>query len=110
AAAFDFLLCIDTHGVLHPSPTRRPSDLIDGTRQPTDRAALPGGIRALECKDDRSSRLRGAAHGAIEAAEPFLPLFLVLLLRHLLDRKSTRLNSSHVKNSYAVSCLKQKRS
>src|SRR5690606_42066509 len=26
-----------------------------------------------------------------------------------LDRKSTRLNSSHVKNSYAVFCLKQKR-
>src|SRR5436309_8486655 len=24
------------------------------------------------------------------------------------DRKSTRLNSSHVKNSYAVSCLKKK--
>src|SRR5690606_41436380 len=26
-----------------------------------------------------------------------------------LDRKSTRLNSSHVKNSYAVFCLKKKR-
>src|SRR5690606_42157997 len=26
------------------------------------------------------------------------------------DRKSTRLNSSHVKNSYAVFCLKKKRS
>src|SRR5690606_383287 len=25
------------------------------------------------------------------------------------DRKSTRLNSSHVKNSYAVSCLKKKK-
>src|SRR5690606_41030993 len=25
------------------------------------------------------------------------------------DRKSTRLNSSHVKNSYAVFCLKQKK-
>src|SRR5690606_41506786 len=27
---------------------------------------------------------------------------------NLLDRKSTRLNSSHVKNSYAVFCLKKK--
>src|SRR5690625_6818341 len=27
----------------------------------------------------------------------------------LLDRKSTRLNSSHVANSYAVFCLKQKK-
>src|SRR5690606_40286592 len=29
-------------------------------------------------------------------------------LDHLLDRKSTRLNSSHVKISYAVFCLKKK--
>src|SRR5690606_42129438 len=28
----------------------------------------------------------------------------------VVDRKSTRLNSSHVKNSYAVSCLKTQRS
>src|SRR5690625_6216655 len=28
---------------------------------------------------------------------------------HLLDRKSTRLNSSHVANSYAVFCLKKKK-
>src|SRR5438067_7169231 len=28
--------------------------------------------------------------------------------RHLLDRKSTRLNSSHVSISYAVFCLKKK--
>src|SRR5207302_6272149 len=30
-------------------------------------------------------------------------------LRALLDRKSTRLNSSHVKISYAVFCLKKKK-
>src|SRR5436309_10800765 len=29
--------------------------------------------------------------------------------RHVLDRKSTRLNSSHVKISYAVFCLKKKK-
>src|SRR5690606_40594886 len=28
--------------------------------------------------------------------------------RHVVDRKSTRLNSSHVKSSYAVFCLKKK--
>src|SRR5436309_11899567 len=34
----------------------------------------------------------------------------VLLPGHpVLDRKSTRLNSSHVKTSYAVFCLKKKR-
>src|SRR5690606_40743103 len=31
-------------------------------------------------------------------------------LRKLIDRKSTRLNSSHVKISYAVFCLKKKKS
>src|SRR5690606_41701322 len=30
-------------------------------------------------------------------------------LRRIEDRKSTRLNSSHVKNSYAVFCLKNKK-
>src|SRR5438874_10750830 len=33
---------------------------------------------------------------------------LVLRERHFLDRKSTRLNSSHVEISYAVFCLKKK--
>src|SRR5690606_41755642 len=32
---------------------------------------------------------------------------LGLVARHAQDRKSTRLNSSHVKNSYAVFCLKK---
>src|SRR5436309_4860963 len=31
------------------------------------------------------------------------------IIRHETDRKSTRLNSSHVKISYAVFCLKKKR-
>src|SRR5690349_23113999 len=37
-----------------------------------------------------------AAHGLLED------------VREQLDRKSTRLNSSHVENSYAVFCLKKK--
>src|SRR5438270_6497050 len=32
-----------------------------------------------------------------------------VLLEHLLDRKSTRLNSSHSQISYAVFCLKKKK-
>src|SRR5690606_41217511 len=35
--------------------------------------------------------------------------FIVVLCLFLLDRKSTRLNSSHVKISYAVFCLKKKK-
>src|SRR5215813_13633849 len=37
-----------------------------------------------------------------EAIEPLTP-------EHLMDRKSTRLNSSHVRISYAVFCLKKKK-
>src|SRR5438034_8845530 len=47
--------------------------------------------------DERSSRFRGL----LKAAGPFIgPLGL--------DRKSTRLNSSHTVISYAVFCLKKK--
>src|SRR5690606_41278184 len=44
---------------------------------------------------------------------PFLRLFVARVRRCRagfgLDRKSTRLNSSHVKSSYAVVCLKKKK-
>src|SRR5690606_41519823 len=43
----------------------------------------------------------------VEQNLQFLPNRTVLTSAHL-DRKSTRLNSSHVKISYAVFCLKKK--
>src|SRR5207249_9570936 len=62
------------------------------------------------------SRLRAVVKGAREA-----PLVAIVILGGLIlvavfadliapheDRKSTRLNSSHVSNSYAVFCLKKK--
>src|SRR5690606_343264 len=48
---------------------------------------------------------------ALRAAHPVLRrrrFFLGETVRHAGDRKSTRLNSSHVKISYAVFCLKKK--
>src|SRR3989454_5259730 len=59
---------------------------------------------------------RGAAHGVDVRAEPdpvfkAQPVELVELLlgeRQRRDRKSTRLNSSHLVISYAVFCLKKK--
>src|SRR5699024_12556046 len=73
------------HRDLHSFPTRRSSDLADlevhrGLLAP-GAAAVPGrdGLRA-----GRDHRLPGS------------------------DRKSTRLNSSHVSISYAVFCLKKK--
>src|SRR2546428_6008211 len=49
---------------------------------------------------------------ASESAKPFVPgpdAVSFRDARHLLDRKSTRLNSSHDQISYAVFCLKKKK-
>src|SRR5690606_42040631 len=46
---------------------------------------------------------------AIQAAPVANAVFLFAAAPLMTDRKSTRLNSSHVKISYAVFCLKKKR-
>src|SRR5438874_9742007 len=74
----------DDHG-LHSFPTRRSSDL----------ARRQGAVRRPAVRRDGSlgaGSLWGGAHAAGD----------------LEDRKSTRLNSSHVEISYAVLCLKKK--
>src|SRR5436309_4640966 len=64
----------------------------------------------------RSSDLQRAEHaGAVAArarrpgARVLVPVVLQHRARAATDRKSTRLNSSHVKISYAVFCLKKKK-
>src|SRR5690606_14633501 len=52
--------------------------------------------------------MRQAAERATEVLQDFTTLYEAALLRGQ-DRKSTRLNSSHVKISYAVFCLKKKK-
>src|SRR5690606_41841065 len=61
-----------------------------------------GGERGLRDVHDQVGHLRPTGQ---------LAQHLLQLLLHLgeLDRKSTRLNSSHVKISYAVFCLKKKK-
>src|SRR5207253_11226156 len=93
------------HRALHSFPTRRSSDLHV---EHAGEHALGGGPagRVLE---------PALAHLHVPVAE-FRPGELVNGARHLaevvalqlLDRKSTRLNSSHVAISYAVFCLKKK--
>src|SRR5436309_8512744 len=69
---------------LHSFPTRRSSD-------------LPGKRRSIDCLG-ASDPGRAPAPNPVQLARPGTTK----------DRKSTRLNSSHVKISYAVFCLKKK--
>src|SRR5690349_22959459 len=79
-----FLLsCYGDHRDLHSFPTRRSSDLCD---------------RLLAC-----GRIERQHPGAVLAQ----PVEKTAVAEHE-DRKSTRLNSSHVEISYAVFCLKKK--
>src|SRR5690348_18016816 len=83
------------HPALHSSPTRRSSDL-----------ALARGdehhVRASQRALDLVVRLLG---GGV----PDLRVGTRAETRRQLDRKSTRLNSSHPSISYAVFCLKKKK-
>src|SRR5206468_12826008 len=82
---FFFFYCSDAHRDLHSFPTRRSSDLR-GSR--IVEIVLPVQMRAF-VPDVRCPQRS--------------------VLGHLsLDRKSTRLNSSHDQISYAVFCLKKK--
>src|SRR5207253_7455595 len=95
-----------TPRVLHSFPTRRSSDL-DFTEWMARVSPLP-----VEIPEDGS-----ALHaGTVYIATPGCHLKLGTGRRAVLDpspagrdRKSTRLNSSHVAISYAVFCLKKKK-
>src|SRR5436309_9607412 len=75
------------HRDLHSFPTRRSSDLSVAHQQ----ASTP-------------ARQASSGVAAARAVAPKVPSRAT----RCLDRKSTRLNSSHVKISYAVFCLKKK--
>src|SRR5690606_39379906 len=79
-------------GQLPSFPTRRSSDLNRPPRTPPESGAH-GGRRGPHGEHDE----RGAEQRDADPSGDG-------------DRKSTRLNSSHVKISYAVFCLKKKRS
>src|SRR5690606_41687637 len=74
------------HRQLHSFPTRRSSDLV-----------------ALSVALWRFSTQTADLQGQSERLQGLVPLAIAGV-----DRKSTRLNSSHVKISYAVFCLKKK--
>src|SRR5438034_8196826 len=80
---FCFFSFCDLHD-LHSFPTRRSSDL--GDRQVERRPSCPRARAVADANDAVPRRLQDPGR----------------------DRKSTRLNSSHTVNSYAVLCLKKK--
>src|SRR5690606_41678286 len=95
---------------LHAFPTRRSSDL---GRQQGLRPA-PGGESGLMpeptplLEEIRSEAIRRVVEAASADGNPVVEMaeWTRALVAHMRDRKSTRLNSSHVKISYAVFCLK----
>src|SRR5690606_41137031 len=98
------------HRVLHSFPTRRSSDLeihmavfLFLAGQPSRNAEA----RLLGAPIQDSEHADGLTSIAPKRPDPGITGDTVPL--HIIDRKSTRLNSSHVKISYAVFCLKKKK-
>src|SRR5690606_41990095 len=96
--------CSPHHRHLHSFPTRRSSDLtLSGERQGSlayalfDLLHLDGVDVSAAPLVERKELLKELLQGAAGHQKLFQQ-----------DRKSTRLNSSHVKISYAVFCLKKK--
>src|SRR5690606_41548544 len=95
---------------LPPSPTRRSSDLDEPTRG-LDYGAKQRLGHALRDLAAGGTTVLLATHDvelAAEVADRVVILADGEVVTDGPDRKSTRLNSSHVKISYAVFCLKKK--
>src|SRR5699024_12395702 len=94
---------------IHSSPTRRSSDLAQLSDTPDERRGAAFVCAAAVVTPNGMERVvRGEWEGALARESRgnngfgYDPIFVP-------DRKSTRLNSSHVSISYAVLCLKKKK-
>src|SRR5688500_19602565 len=83
---------------LPPFPTRRSSDLSTRWAGPAARVELPAHKSGFQEGENI-----GIDHVGVRRAHAVRQAGI-----HLQDRKSTRLNSSHLVISYAVFCLKTK--
>src|SRR5438477_4380993 len=94
---FFFFYWSGDHRALHSFPTRRSSDLV---------ATLNGGgaqrTEYWEALDALRAEVESLSERGIVLRDPEAGL-------RIADRKSTRLNSSHMSISYAVFCLKKKK-
>src|SRR5690606_41945797 len=96
------------HRALHSFPTRRSSDLL-GPRDEREDDGSVGGYRTSASRKFLSTawsrRPRAGSLPGVRRSTTSCGSGRALAS----DRKSTRLNSSHVKISYAVFCLKKKK-
>src|SRR5690606_41684939 len=101
--SFIDISCFGVRRDLDSFPTRRSSDLVELSRDLQHEALVEPLTRLAK-------RPRGADMlGIIDALHAYGARFpAARAALGELDRKSTRLNSSHVKISYAVFCLKKK--
>src|SRR5690606_39476399 len=102
--------CCYTPGILPPVPTRRSSDLEVGRNERVEKALanLVGAERRLRAESRLGHRIDGGGGGGFSGFAQCTGEVHLGGARFQ-DRKSTRLNSSHVKISYAVFCLKKKK-
>src|SRR5207249_10108591 len=94
--------CSCAHRDLHSFPTRRSSDLFRS-------GAAPGPLITLLTAKTLVSPIRMLTYEAPLLGWPLTLARCLPGIRVMRDRKSTRLNSSHVSISYAVFCLKKKK-
>src|SRR5207253_10867527 len=103
-----FFPCCGDPRYLHSFPTRRSSDLDEAAPDLHHEAADPRQLAAAHGRPRRCASITRISSGmprpvTAETATSGRPR------RSHRDRKSTRLNSSHVAISYAVFCLKKKK-
>src|SRR5439155_26779900 len=97
-----------THRDLHSFPTRRSSDLYAANlRGPGDPRAVD--VRGMTLVVAKDALCAGTGLASIPTTTQ-CPVAVPIGVNEISvrDRKSTRLNSSHVAISYAVFCLKKK--
>src|SRR5690242_21592102 len=100
---------LTSNRALHSFPTRRSSDLplrlglVRVIPRQHETVALNDGIRAQLRFAIRALAVGDVRARAVAVVAPAVERALQL------DRKSTRLNSSHMSISYAVFCLKKKK-
>src|SRR5690606_41275664 len=97
------------HPAPHSFPTRRSSDLqrvkpVQPGAEPVPGSLGEGGVT------HHGTRLAGdVQQSPLRILDPVQWPVAIQCTGSRIDRKSTRLNSSHVKISYAVFCLKKKK-